>query len=172
MGRYTKRGKEWFPLTEKEFLEGMKTIKRYRHRAYVALLYHTGVRKKEALRVRKEQFRLIDKVIYFEVGQRLKGGLHTAPLPIPLTKPYAGELWKAVCYTRKGQRVFPYCSKTGYTIVARVFKYPHYLRLTRLTNLFRAGYTIDQVRSWSGHKSLASLEPYVGYSKLDEMGKV
>ena len=174
MPHYRKHGKDFFPLSESDFIKGMKkgTFFKRDHKGFVALLYHTGIRKMEALRATKEQFKLEKGTIYFDVGPRLKRGLHTAPLNIPLRKPFADEIWWCVENTKPDRRVWPYSAKTGYNIVARVFKYPHHLRLTRITKLFRAGFTVDQVRSWTGHKTLTALTPYVGYSNVKKMGEV
>jgi len=67
------------------------------------------------------------------------------------------------------ERVFPYCDKTGYNIGRRAFKYPQLFRLSRITNFFLEGWTIAQVRSWTG-LSLASLEYYVGIVDTQKMG--
>jgi hypothetical protein len=80
------------------------------------------------------------------------------------------ELEDAVLDTKKGQRVFPYGSSTGYRIVRRAFKYPHYFRLSLITKFFQQGYTITEVRSWTG-LSLKALDYYVGLVAIDKMGK-
>jgi hypothetical protein len=88
---------------------------------------------------------------------------------LPLDAPYMLELKKCIEETAEGKRVFPYCGKTGYNIVRRVFKYPHLFRLSRITKFFVDGYTIAQVRSWTG-LSLAALEYYVGIVDTQKMG--
>jgi hypothetical protein len=37
--------------------------------------------------------------------------------------------------------------------------------------LFRKGYTIDQVRTWTGHKEIGSLTPYVGFANVERMAE-
>lgn len=140
------------------------------HRAYAILLYYTGVRKMEALRAKKEQFNTSPTTLYFDVGQRLKKGLHTAPLPIKKDRPFVDELVDVIRDTKLGDKVFKFSPKTAYLIIDRGFgKYPHYLRMTKITMLFRKRFTIDQVRSWSGHKEIGSLNSYVGYANVEEM---
>ena len=124
--------------------------------------------KKEQFQLRGEPYRDRSQII-FDVGKRLKHGLETPPLNIPLDAAYAQEIWDAIENTRKNKRVFPYCEKTGYNIVDRVFKYPHYFRLSRITNFFLEGWTIAQVRSWTG-LTLKALESYVGLVDVMKMG--
>ena len=89
---------------------------------------------------------------------------------VPLDVPFVNEIVWALENTEKEQRVFPYCKKTGYNIVDRVFKYPHYFRLSRITNFFLEGWTIAQVRAWTG-LTLAALEYYVGLVDISRMGQ-
>ena len=173
MPNYTKNPKDFFPLTERQFITGFNQghFVNRKHKGFIALLYHTGVRVSEALRATREQFQLDKDRIRFDVGPRLKHGLQTAPLPILYIKPFSEEIVFAIDHTQEGKRVFPYCRKTGYNIVARVFTYPHYFRLTKISMLFRKGYTIDQVRTWTGHKEIGSLTPYVGFANVEKMAE-
>lgn len=172
MPSYRKHGKILTPLSNEDFLEGMKNGRflKPKHRAFVAELHYSGVRCSEALRAKKEQYKLVKGEILFDVLKRLKHGKHTPPLHIPLNLPYANEIWQAVENTKQGERVFPYCRKTGYNIVSRVFKYPHWHRLTRITDFFQKGFTIPEVRTWTG-LTLNALEPYIGIVKVEKMGK-
>jgi integrase len=94
----------------------------------------------------------------------------TPSLPISLSLPYAEELRQVILNTQPGDRLFPYSRKTGYNITRRVWKYPHWFRLTRITDFLRDGYTALDVRSWTG-LSLAAIEYYAGLVKLELMGK-
>ena len=172
MPHYRKHGKIETPLTDEQFEEGMRNghFAKQKHKGFVALLHYSAVRKTEALRARKEQFSLVGLEIKFDVGKRLKRGLKTPPLTIPLEAPYATDIWEAVRNTKDGNRVFPYSPKTGYNIVARVFKYPHYHRLSRITWFFEQGFPISQVRSWTG-LSLSALNYYVGLVDVAKMGR-
>lgn len=175
MPNYTKHNKNLFPLTEENFKEGMDTghFTQDRHRALAALLFYSGVRITEVLRARKEQFKITEDRIYFDVGQRLKRGLVTPPLPILKDHFYVSEICQAVEDTRPGAKVFPYCRATGYNIIDRAFKtYPHHFRLTKITMLLRKGFTIDLVRSWTGHKQIGSLNAYVGFGNLEKLAEV
>jgi hypothetical protein len=51
-----------------------------------------------------------------------------------------------------------------------VWKYPHWFRLTRITDFLKEGYTLIAVRSWTG-LSLVVLEYYAGLLELEGMGK-
>jgi integrase len=161
------------PITDEDFTQAMEDgyfVDR-KHKGFAALLYYTAVRRGEALRARKEQFRILADRVIFEVGKRLKRGLHTPPLNIPLSAPYADEIAWSVADTSSEERVWPYCAKTAYNIVRRVFPaYPHYFRLNRITNFFDEGWSIAQVRTWTG-LSLKALEFYVGLVDVKRMGE-
>jgi len=119
----------------------------------------------------KDQFQVKDDFLIFDVRPRLKSGVETAPLIIPVNAPYVNELIEAIDQTRKGKPIFSFCSKTAYNIVDRVFYYPHHFRLNRITHFFLDGFTIPQVRSWTGHKTLKGLEPYIGLVDVKRMGE-
>jgi len=174
--RYRKNGKIMTPLTDEGFLEGMEAGKFVRedHKAFVALLYYSAVRESEALRATREQFQITKKDLVFSVGKRLKHGIETPPLKIPLAAPYVDTIVSAIENTKQGKvdfhYVFPYSKKTGYNIVARCFSYPHFFRLSRITNFFLEGWTIAQVHSWTG-LTLKALDYYIGLVDIDKMGK-
>lgn len=172
MPHYRKYGKIQTLITDESFTEGMETgyFAKYKHRAYVVLLYYSAVRKMEALRSLREQYDLRHDRVIFDVGKRLKHGLHTPPLHLPLDAEYMKELYDAIADTKRGKKVFPYSAKTGYNIVSRVWKYPHLFRLTRITQFFLDGWTIAQVRSWTG-LTLKALEYYVGLVDTIKMGE-
>jgi integrase len=169
---YSREGKIEVPYTDAEFEEGMKVghFVASKHRAFCILLYYSAVRKTEALRADKEQFFITENSIKFDVGIRLKHGTHTNALTLPLAAPFMNELKQAIEETPRGERVFPYSDKTAYNIVRRAFKYPHLFRLSRITNFFLEGWTIAQVKSWTG-LTLSSLEHYVGLVDTIKMGE-
>jgi len=83
--------------------------------------------------------------------------------------PFVESIVDSVRATKEDKRVWPYCRKTGYNIVHRVFHYPHYHRLTRITQFFLEGFTIPQVQSWTG-LSLGALNYYIGLVDVSKMG--
>jgi len=173
MPHYRTTGKLIEPISDKGFISSMKDghFCRRKHMGFVTLLYYSAVRKTEALRATKEQFRLTKDRIFFNVGKRLKRGIDTKlPLNIPLSAPFADEIVYSIEHTEKNSRVWPYCKKTGYNIVHRVYAYPHFFRLSRITNFFLEGWSIAQVRSWSG-LTLRALEFYVGLVDIMKMGE-
>jgi len=179
MPNYSKSGKILVPLTEQQFNEGMTEghFCKESHRGFAALLYYTGIRCTEALRARREQFSLQNERIYFEVLKRLKHGSLTPPLTVPLNKPYAQTIWKSVEQTKPKKRVFPYCRKTGYNIVSRLWFYPHHLRLTRITDLLNARdkhgarrFSIPEIKTYTG-LTLSALNFYIGLATIEKMGE-
>jgi integrase len=171
--RYSVEGKVLDPLTDEDFIRGMQNLgafKKESHAAFCVLLYYSAVRKTEALRAKKEQFILSHDGIFFEVGQRLKHSLKTPALLIPFSAPYVNLLRDQIENTEPNSQVFKFCSRTAYNVVRRAFKYPHLFRLSRITNFFLEGWTIAQVRSWTG-LSLRALEFYVGLVDILKMGE-
>lgn len=161
------------PLTDRDFYNGMTTGLFYhaKHKGLCALYYYSAVRCMEGLKATKEQFSLDTegKNIIFNVGKRLKHGKETPPLYIPTDAPFACYIWLSVKYTAPGQRVWPYHRSTAYRIVNRAFKYPHLFRLSRITNFFNDGWSIAQVKNWTG-LTLQALEFYVGTVDTKKMG--
>lgn len=141
-----------------------------KHRGFVTLLHYSAVRVSEGLGVTRKQFKLTPKTLYYDVGDRLKHSHKTPPLPIPLDLPYVSSIVDSFRGVEPDRRVFPYCRKTGYNIVNRVFEYPHYHRLSRITQFFLDGFSIAEVRSWTG-LSLRALDYYVGLVEIEKMGR-
>jgi len=172
MPNYTREGKQEIPMSFAEFKEGMEHGKfcKDSHRAFPVCLYYYGVRKTEARRAIREQFSIQHGLLFFDVGQRLKHSKKTDPLPIPVDAPFVNVLIEAVENTPKGKKVFPFSDKTAYNIIRRVWKYPHHLRLTRITGFFENGVPITQVKSWTG-LTLNALDYYAGKVAIRNMGK-
>lgn len=170
---YRKHGKILVPLSHADFVKALDAghFARLEHKGFFSLLYYTGIRKAEGLRSLREQFTLIQEEIFYEVGKRLKHGRHTKPLNILLEKPGAQDIWSSVEATKPGARVWPYSSRTGYNIVERALGfYPHYLRLSRITNFLLEGYPLIALQNWTG-LSLATLDSYSGLVDTIKMGR-
>lgn len=174
MPHYRKHSKMLMPITEQEFIDGMENGKFVRelHKAYCVCLYYFGVRNAELIRAKKEQFFKRGHRIYFDVGKRLKGGLHTVPIFIREDKPYAYLILEAVSKTKGKKRVFPFTVRTGWNIVDRAFNaYPHFFRLSKITNFLKQDFKLIEVKSWTGHKSLSALDSYAGIVDIEKMGE-
>lgn len=171
--RYSKHnGKILTPIPDTVFIEGMTSgiFKQNIHRSYAVLLYYTAIRRAEGLRCTPEQFTIQKTKIKFNVGKRLKHGIVTPPLTIPRKAPFVDELEKAIKETAVSSRIWNFCPKTAYNIIDRAFGfYPHFFRLSRITNFFSEGWTISQVHSWTG-LTLKALNFYVGLVDVDKMG--
>lgn len=170
---YRRHGKLVIPMEEVDFLRAMETGKfvKFQHRAFAVLLYYTAIRRGEALRTVPEMFQITENEIVFDVGVRLKHGIQTPPLKIPRTAKYAEDLVFAIQNTFENSKIFPFSEKTAWNIIERAFgSYPHYFRLSRITNFFESGWSIAQVRSWTG-LTLQALNYYVGTVDIDKMSK-
>ena len=160
-------------LTDKEFIEGMKEgyfVKSPDHEALVTFLHYSAVRISEGLNLKRSRFRIANDMLFVDVGKRLKHSKETPPLEIPLDSPYVNTIVETLKDRKRTDQVWPYCRKTGYNIVKRVFHYPHHHRLSRITQFFLDGYTIPEVKSWTG-LSLKALDYYVGLVSIHKMGK-
>jgi integrase len=181
-------------------------VQKPQHPGYIAFLHYTGLRMGEALNLSPDDFtvnsenlmvsvafpRELMKVIKNPDGtktkiptgkivyERFKHSKQTPPLPLSLDLPFIDYVLQSIEEAKKQNldRVWPYCRKTGYNIVHRVFKYPHYHRLSRITWFFQPhpeidrpqGFSIAEVRSWTG-LSLKALDYYVGLVGIERMGQ-
>lgn len=159
-------------MTDEQFKEIMETghFCKNIHRPFTVLLYYSAIRKSEALRVVKQDFQITSDNIVFDVGPRLKHSLRTPPLYIPLDALYVNCLREAIENADKNKRIFGFSKKTAYNILDRLGYYPHFLRLSRITNFFLEGWTVVQVKSWTG-LNLKNLDYYVGLVDVKRMGE-
>ena len=194
------------PLSDEEFHKGMDKGPFYavpQHPGYVAFIHYTALRCSEALSLKRKDFRLTDTNLMVTVAfpkeqkkrvkkldgsvevvktgkivmERFKHSKQTPPLPLSLDLPYMNFILDSLKDLQPEDRVWPYCRKTGYNIVHRVFQYPHYHRLSRITWFFQPhpeidrpqGFSIAEVRSWTG-LSLKALDYYVGLVGIERMG--
>jgi len=132
MPRY-KSGKQIRELTKEEFwavMEKGRFIKLTLHGAFLVLLYYTGCRKVEALRLKKESFKIKDGILFCDIPA-VKGGIERTPFQLDLSLPYVDLLLKRIEKTKKARRVFQFSSFTAWLIVKRVLPnhYPHFFRL-------------------------------------------
>ena len=171
--RYRREGHKILePFSQQDFIQNMEHGKfvRPEHKAYAVLIYYSGVRELEGLRVTPENFTFTRTAIFFDVGKRLKHSESTPALKLPLKLAYMDLLKKRILETQKGERVFPFSAKTAYNLMWRAgFSYPHRCRLSRITSLFEQGWTVTQVRSWTGLR-LETLNDYLGIVDTQRMG--
>ena len=91
---------------------------------------------------------------------------------MPLTKfglDLVVEVWKK---TRKGRRLFPFTSKTGYRAVKKLWpkRTPHWFRYTRVTKLRKklgTELTIDGIKSFTGIRRDTTIQNYGLKTKAD-----
>jgi integrase len=161
------------PLSDQDFKEGMvkgNFVKMPEHQGLIAFLHYSAVRISEALNMKRKDFRLVHDTLYCDIELRLKHSHKTEPIPLPLSAAYVDTIVKSFEGLKPEEKVWPYSRITGWRIVKRVFAYPHYHRLSRITNFFQQGYTIAEVRSWTG-LTLKALDYYVGVVAIEKMGK-
>jgi integrase len=169
---YGKRGKRSKLLGLEEYISIAETIPDQDRQAFTALLYYTGVRVGELLRAFKEQFKVDDGLLVFDVGPREKTKRLTSPLVIPLSAPLMQGVLFTIQHTRKGKRVFDFDRSTAWRLMNQYFQaYPHFFRLNRITQFAIAGFSLPEIISWSGHKNVSGLDPYIGQANVKKMGQ-
>ena len=70
------------PLTDKQFIEGMKIgyfVKSPDHEALITFLHYSAVRISEALSLKRSRFRIVDDMLFVDIGKRLKHSKETPP---------------------------------------------------------------------------------------------
>ena len=139
------------------------------HKALIVFLYLTGVRISEALVIKRKQFKRTANKLYIDIGVRLKGSKITPALPVSLKAPYVQNIILTYENLDPEALVFPYCRKTGYNIAKRFIGYPHYFRMNRITRFFMDGFTIPEVKSWTG-LTIVALNYYIGKANTEKMG--
>lgn len=146
------------------------------HKALLAVLYYFGIRISEAISLTTHNITVEDLSIYVRV-HRLKHSRNTEALSVLRDRPYVSTILETLRQTPEGQRLFPFSRVTGWRVVRKAInRYPHFLRLNRITNLFSPtperpqGRSISEVRNFTG-LTLNSLDYYVGLVTLKEMGK-
>lgn len=165
MGKY----KHGIPNEEIELKELKRTLVKSQlslhYKAYVILLYWLGCRRSEPMFIFKEDVEEKDGSLYMTIPA-LKGGKRGGPVEFPLTLhgiSFIREVWMK---TRKEKKLFPFCDKTGYRIIKRLFpkKTPHWLRHNRLTKLRkkrdRGEITTDNIKSFTGIRRDSTIERY------------
>jgi integrase len=160
-----KYGKQKEIMSVDEFREKLESSDLdLEQKAFIVLLWHTGVRKSEAYERVKKDVEITDSHVIVDFYKRKKGGEEVPPLKIPrtfygveeylkpyLTKPkrlkvktiftYETVLGKLIIHSKqvKDRWLFPHInSTTAWRLVKKVFGeryYPHYLRLRKLSKI-------------------------------------
>jgi len=179
MPNYSIEGKILTPISPFKFqdlMERGKFVKVPHHKALLSILYYFGVRISEALQLRTTDINVESHSIYVNF-KRLKNSRNTEELSVLIDRPYVNSIIETLELTPLGEKLFCFGRVTGWRIVRKAIKrYPHFLRLNRITNLFSPtperpqGRSITEVRNFTG-LTLNSLDFYVGLVTLKEMGK-
>lgn len=164
-----KAGKQTRELTKEEFYAIMEKGRfvRKSHKAFLILLYYIGCRKIEALRLRKESFKVKNGILFADIPAA-KGGIERSPFQIDVNLPYVNLLCARVEKTKKKKRVFPFTEVTAWNLVKRVLPnhYPHFFRLNRTVKFLNdPNISLNEIRQWMAWKRLATIDSYVGYSE-------
>lgn len=140
------------------------------YRAFIVLLYYTGVRVSEALRARKEDFRAERATLYWTVGKRLKHGKETPPLPLDLTQPHMNLVLEQLEHTKRERKLFDFHRSTAWRHVKKGgLGYNHLARLSAITFFLKSGCSIAEVVNWFGI-SVQTVNDYIGQISLETMG--
>ena len=193
-----KHGKQERPITFREFQEHMKKAQlSQEEEAYLWLLYYTGCRKSEGFERVATDIQITEQYFIIDFHQRKKNGATVDPLEIPRSWPGIELLVKITeraaaqrpftkqvfFYEAKKRRsriqrahwLFPNIQSTkAWELIKQVLGpefYPHFLRLNRLTEIGSdPEASLIRLKSFSGIKSVSSLEHYLGVSKAEQKG--
>ena len=141
-----------------------------RDRALMALLYYSGVRVSEAIGTKRKQLYRSTNVLYYDVGERLKHSKTTPALPIPFDAPHVSNIIDVYVDLEPEALVFDITRRTALTVVKSFAFYPHFYRANRITRFFLDGYTIPEVKGWTG-LNVKNLEYYVVMASIVKMGR-
>jgi len=173
MPHYTKQGKILITIGDQDFFDSVAKNEKKLGKANVALvcfLYYFGVRVSEALRLKPESFIVKKGKLYVDIGKRLKHSKSTAPLSVRLDRPYVSVIVDYAKRTEKNQRVWQFSRVTAWRFISKYFQcYPHFYRLSRITNFFNDDFPISNIKNWTG-LTLSSLNYYCGISDIEKMG--
>lgn len=165
-------------MSDEEFAKGMNTrFAQEEYKPYPVLLRYSAVRKWEALRSLRQQFKIEydAKFVFYDVGPRLKkvrrrrkgkllsqkkyeeifnrrkASITTPPLPLPIDAPFMDELVKRIEACEYAEEpLFTFSPKTAYNIMDRAFgAYPHYARLSAITRFFMPHPEVGRPRGFS-----------------------
>lgn len=195
MGKY-KHGKQEHIMDFEEVKQKVLDAKLPRNdEAFFWLLYWCGTRKSEAYERVAEDFEVTDTYLIVDFGQRKKGSAKVDPLEIPLNYYGVDKIVEAIekanqrkkriknfyvyvdkkrtAIRKKGRWIFPHVQSTkAWEIVRKVLGegyYPHFLRLNRLSIIGSdPTASLTRLKSFSGIKSVRSMEYYLGVSKKEQ----
>lgn len=165
MGRY-KYGKPNREIDLEELRKALaESMLNVYYKGYIILLFWVGCRRSEPLFIKKEDVEEKNSSLFITIPA-FKGGERGGSVELPLSL-YGVSLIKQIwTHTLKGRRLFPFCDKTGYRKVKKLFpkKTPHWFRHNRLTKLRRKRDTgeisTDDIKSFTGIKSDSTIEHY------------
>lgn len=159
------------PMPDKEFIDGVTNghfTKEY-HRGFLVFLFYSACRVSEALWMKHDDFTMSDSWLYCHIT-RLKNSKDVPEIALPIEAYHMNELIKCIRFGESG-KVWDFCRSTAFNIIKRVWPnyYPHYLRLSRITNLL-GEYPISDVLSFTGlHPK--NLAPYSGIVSVKNIGE-
>jgi len=150
------------PMDYKDFREAIIELP-IRYQAFLSVLFFSGCRVSEALALTSNDINCMDDTIFIQF-LRLKGSKQTDPQELPKAD---ALLW--IC--EQEGKLFPFCRKTAYNVVKRVFPtlYPHYFRMNRITK------TADQFGDSTVYHlfgiTASSIDHYRGKVDIKRVGK-
>jgi len=191
-----KHGKQEELLSFQEFRQKVEAAHLNKEKAgFIWLLYYAGCRKSEAYERTVEDCQVTDSHFILDFGKRKKRGADVPPLKFP--RSWEGidilvSLYERAAQRRarkkriffqedkitkskvtKGRWLFPHIqSVTAWKIAKDVLGeeyYPHFLRLNRLSEIGSdPEATLLRLKSYSGIKSIKTLQSYLGKSEKEQ----
>lgn len=193
-----KHGKQMRPISFEDLcvcVEKAQSHLTEEQNGYIWLLYYCGVRKSEGVERVVDDVEITELLFTIDFHKRKKGGAKVDPLKLPRAWPgveilvkltekarakraqrkliYYQEMRERRSRVEKNHWIFPNIQSTeAWRIAKRVLGpefYPHFLRLNRLTEIGKGkGSSSVRLKSFSGIKSIRSLEFYLGIDQAEQ----
>ena len=157
--------KQFFKLLEAQDLGPAKN-------SLLILLFYTGIRVSEALRLERKSF-FTDPdstTLYVKVGKRLKRGKITKDLPLSFLLEGVAELWEYTLHQEYQGKVWRFHRQTAYRACKKLGLYPHYFRFN-LASHFAETAPISKFMQWFGWRKAETAMSYVAELDILELGE-
>lgn len=165
-------------LRKEDILNIISNIKNEKHRLLIILLYSSGLRVSECLRIKVEDINFYNKLIHIKKGKGMKDRfVITSDFFIRRLSKYLDKINKKSGYIFENKNQMPLTTRSAQEILKKAKKisgikqkvYPHLLRACFATHLIEKGTSIQKVQKIMGHSHYKTTLNYAGNVNVDIM---
>ncbi|MBC8501066.1 MAG: tyrosine-type recombinase/integrase [DPANN group archaeon] len=154
-------------LTKSEMLRLINTISNEKHRLIVSLLYGSGLRVSEVVKLKKKDIHLEEKIGWVRLGKGNKD--RPFIIPVCLVNDLKDRIENASSYLFKGRKTSHLSTRTVQVIVKRAAEkadiaknvHPHTFRHSFSTHLLEMGNDVTVVQALLGHNEARTTLTYL-----------